>query len=93
MAGSLSNTIFSVTVYGLNQVTLSPATQWIMSLCPPFALQLALEQGLQMEEAGGDIFTRGNYYLMCALRLQLFERFHQLWRGPGHHHVRMIHTL
>ena len=53
MAGGLSNSIMSVVVYGLNQLTLSSGTKWVMSIVPPFALQLALNEGLQMDTEGG----------------------------------------
>ena len=54
--GAFTNMLMSVVVYGFNQVTLTPITQYILSIFPPFALQLGLEQGLTMDNNGGMVW-------------------------------------
>ncbi len=63
IAGSLTNTIMSLVVFGLNHVTLTETTKWIMSLVPPFALTISLEHGLTQDSTGHGL----SEVAMCAL--------------------------
>jgi hypothetical protein len=75
VAGSLTNTVMSLIVFGLNKVTLTSATKWIMSIVPPFALTVALEWGLNMDSMQGGLGDHEIYETMMVCRIQRAQCF------------------
>ncbi|EGD78617.1 hypothetical protein PTSG_11760 [Salpingoeca rosetta] len=76
VAGSLSNTLISLVIFGLKNKAVSAATKYGVSLVSPCAAAVALEQMLTLDEEGGfnfNSFTRGQYSVFSAVIMMLID--------------------